>query len=127
MKKVLITGGAGFIGSAVVRQFIDEAEVTVINVDKLTYAGNLDSLPGAMGDTRHVFEQVDICDAKEIARVSTLEHHQGLKVARPEEIAYGQHWIDAAQLEKLVPPLAENGYGQYLMQLLNSPKAPYVR
>jgi len=59
--------------------------------------------------------------------IATLEHRQGLKVACPEEIAYRQHWIDAAQLERLVSPLAKNGYGQYLLQLLNSPKAPYVR
>jgi dTDP-glucose pyrophosphorylase len=71
MKKVLVAGGAGFIGSAVVRQFI-----------------------------------------------ATLEHRQGLKVACPEEIAFRQQWIDAAQLETLAQPLTKNGYGQYLMRVL---------
>jgi len=69
MEKIVVTGGAGFIGSAVVRQFIAETDVTVVNVDKLTYAGNLDSLPGLMEHPRHVLEQVDICDAKELARI----------------------------------------------------------
>jgi len=68
-KTVFVTGGAGFIGSAVVRQLIAETDWRVVNIDKLTYAGNLDSLPGVMGHPRHVFEQVDICDAKEVARL----------------------------------------------------------
>lgn len=68
-KTVLVTGGAGFIGSAVVRQLIAETDWRVINVDKLTYAGNLESLPGLLGDPRHVFEKVDICDAKEVGRL----------------------------------------------------------
>jgi len=50
--------------------------------------------------------------------IATLEHRQGLKVACPEEIAFRQQWIDAAQLEKLALPLAKNGYGQYLMRVL---------
>lgn len=50
--------------------------------------------------------------------IATLENRQGLKVACPEEIAYRQHWIDAAQLEELARPLIKNGYGQYLLQVL---------
>jgi len=50
--------------------------------------------------------------------IATLEHRQGLKVACPEEIAYRQQWIDAAQLERLAQPLTKNGYGQYLMRVL---------
>jgi glucose-1-phosphate thymidylyltransferase len=50
--------------------------------------------------------------------IATLEHRQGLKVACPEEIAFRQHWIDAAQLETLAQPLTKNGYGQYLMRVL---------
>jgi glucose-1-phosphate thymidylyltransferase len=50
--------------------------------------------------------------------IATLEHRQGLKVACPEEIAFRQGWIDAAQLEKLAKPLSKNGYGQYLMRVL---------
>ncbi len=51
--------------------------------------------------------------------IATLENRQGLKVACPEEIAYRQRWIDAAQLERLAQPLAKNGYGRYLLRLLN--------
>jgi len=50
--------------------------------------------------------------------VATIEHRQGLKIACPEEIAFRQGWIDAAQLEALAMPLAKNGYGQYLLQVL---------
>lgn len=69
MKTILVTGGAGFIGSAVVRHLINDTGHTVINVDKLTYAGNLESLTSVSDDPRYQFEKVDICDAKEIARV----------------------------------------------------------
>jgi len=51
--------------------------------------------------------------------IATLENRQGLKVACPEEIAFRQQWIDAEQLERLAQPLLKNGYGKYLMQLLN--------
>ena len=64
-KKLLITGGAGFIGSAVIRHIIDNTNHSVVNVDKLTYAGNLESLVSVENDSRYAFEQVDICDAKE--------------------------------------------------------------
>ncbi len=73
MKTVLVTGGAGFIGSAVVRQFLAQTEVNVVNVDKLTYAANLSSLPGAENHPRYRFERVDICDRAGLARV--FERH----------------------------------------------------
>ncbi|GAB0152967.1 dTDP-glucose 4,6-dehydratase [Marinobacterium sp. BA1] len=60
--KILITGGAGFIGSAVIRHMISNTEHSVINVDKLTYAGNLESLLEASGSDRYEFVQADICD-----------------------------------------------------------------
>ncbi len=50
--------------------------------------------------------------------ISTLQKRQGLQVACPEEIAFAQKWIDAAQIQKLAAPLAKNGYGQYLLGLL---------
>ena len=51
--------------------------------------------------------------------IATLERRQGLKIACPEEIAWRQHWIDAVQLRQLAQPLAKNGYGQYLLRVLN--------
>ena len=68
-KKLLITGGAGFIGSAVIRHIIDNTGHSAINVDKLIYAGNLESLESIKNDVRYTFEQVDICDTNEIKRV----------------------------------------------------------
>lgn len=67
--RVLVTGGAGFIGSAVVRMLVGRGVEAVINVDKLTYAANLDSLKDIAGDSRYHFERVDICDATSLERV----------------------------------------------------------
>ncbi len=72
--KILVTGGAGFIGSAVVRHIINYTQDSVINLDKLTYAGNLESLSGVASNARYAFEQVDICDRSELDRV--FSHHQ---------------------------------------------------
>jgi len=74
MKNILVTGGAGFIGSAVIRQFINDTDCSVINVDKLTYAGNLQSLASISDNLRYRFEQVDICNGGELARV--FREHQ---------------------------------------------------
>ncbi|POT59592.1 dTDP-glucose 4,6-dehydratase [Citrobacter amalonaticus] len=67
--KILITGGAGFIGSAVVRHIIKNTSDTIVNIDKLTYAGNIESLAEISGSDRYFFEHVDICDATEMARI----------------------------------------------------------
>ncbi|WP_165089953.1 dTDP-glucose 4,6-dehydratase [Neisseria yangbaofengii] len=69
MKKILVTGGAGFIGSAVVRHIINNTQDAVVNVDKLTYAGNLESLESVANHARYAFEQVDICDRAALDRV----------------------------------------------------------
>ncbi|WP_411359025.1 dTDP-glucose 4,6-dehydratase [Pseudidiomarina salilacus] len=72
--KILITGGAGFIGSALIRHIIQTTSDSVVNVDKLTYAGNLENLASVQNSSRYRFEQVDICDRAELQRI--FEQHQ---------------------------------------------------
>ena len=72
--KILVTGGAGFIGSAVIRHIINNSQDSVVNLDKLTYAGNLESLIEVSDNERYAFEQVDICNRAELDRV--FKQHQ---------------------------------------------------
>ena len=67
--KILVTGGAGFIGSAVIRHIISNTQDSVINLDKLTYAGNLESLISVSNNERYAFEQVDICHSNDLKKV----------------------------------------------------------
>jgi dTDP-glucose 4,6-dehydratase len=78
--RIIVTGGAGFIGSAVCRHLIKETDAEVVNVDKLTYAGNLDSLRSVSQDERYQFVKADICD--EVA----IEHL--FKAVRPDAVLH---------------------------------------
>lgn len=85
--KILVTGGAGFIGSAVVRHIINNTQDSVVNVDKLTYAGNTESLADVSDSERYIFEHADICDAAAVARI--FAQHQ------PDVV---MHWLLKAML-----------------------------
>jgi len=67
--KIIVTGGAGFIGSSLVRMIINQTDHQVVNIDKLTYAGHVESLKQIEASERYTFEQVDICDTEEINRI----------------------------------------------------------
>ena len=78
MEKILITGGAGFIGSAVIRHIIKNTNFDIVNIDKLTYAGNLESLPDVESNSRYSHEEIDICDSKELSRIFNSYKKNGL-------------------------------------------------
>ena len=69
MKKIIVTGGAGFIGSALIRYLIRETDCTVYNLDKLTYAGNRESLKEVADSPRYSFAHLDICDREGVTRL----------------------------------------------------------
>ena len=70
--KILITGGAGFIGSALIRYLINNTEHSVVNIDKLTYAGNLESLETISNNERYSFEHVDICERRILDNIFSI-------------------------------------------------------
>jgi len=76
--KFLVTGGAGFIGSAVIRYLINDLGFEVVNLDKLTYAGNLESLGDVATSSNYTFEKVDVCDFENVSRV--FNQHQPDKI-----------------------------------------------
>jgi len=67
--EILVTGGAGFIGSALIRYIINKTNDFVINVDKLTYASNLKSLSSVQSNSRYTLEKIDICNKRELKRI----------------------------------------------------------
>ena len=69
--KLIVTGGAGFIGSALIRYLINNTDTIIMNIDKLTYAGNLDSLISVINNPQYNFSQTDICDAQKLQKVFT--------------------------------------------------------
>lgn len=77
---VLITGGAGFIGSAVIRMLLESTSLRIINLDKLTYAGNLSNIPQSESSNRYYFEHADICDRSVLKSI--------LRTYRPDAIMH---------------------------------------
>ena len=106
--KVLVTGGAGFIGSALCRHLISETGHSVVNVDKMTYASTAGSTAALVGHTRYVFEQADITDEDEIARI--LAEH------RPDAIANlaAETHVDRS-ITGAAPFIQTNIVGAYVM------------
>ena len=92
--KILVTGGAGFIGSAVVRHIINHTQDSVINLDKLTYAGNLDSLSSIAHSDRYTFEHADICDRATLDRI--FAQHQPDAVMHLAAESHVDRSIDSA-------------------------------
>jgi dTDP-glucose 4,6-dehydratase len=92
--KFLVTGGAGFIGSALVRHLIADTGDQVVNLDKLTYAGNLESVAGVADDPRYAFEQADVCDAAAVRDV--LARHRPDLVLHLAAESHVDRSIDAA-------------------------------
>lgn len=106
--KVLVTGGAGFIGSAVVRYLVQDLNTYVVNVDKLTYAGNLESIEDIAKSHLYKFEKADICDSKDLGRVFR-EH-------RPDKV---MHLAAESHVDRSIDGPAEfiqsNIIGTYMM------------
>jgi dTDP-glucose 4,6-dehydratase len=75
---IFVTGGAGFIGSAVVRHLLGDTDAFVVNIDKLTYASNLSSIPQAVGNSRYAFAKVDICDSPALHALFDRYQPQGV-------------------------------------------------
>ena len=92
--KILVTGGAGFIGSAVVRHIINNTQDSVINLDKLTYAGNLDSIASVADNERYAFVQADICDRAALDKI--FAEHQPDAVMHLAAESHVDRSIDSA-------------------------------
>ena len=97
--RLLVTGGAGFIGSAVIKKIIRNTNHSVINVDKLTYAANLKSLEEVSDSERYIFEKVDICNFDDLSKTFVkhnpdaiihlaAESHVDKSIKKPEDFIY---------------------------------------
>jgi len=106
--KLLITGGAGFIGSAVVRHVIRDTDWTVANVDKLTYAGNLESLAEARASNRHTHFKADICDRSALDQI--------LREVRPDAVLHlaAESHVDRS-IDGAAPFITTNIVGTYTL------------
>ena len=112
METILVTGGAGFIGSCFVRQCIAEQMVRVVNLDKLTYAGNLDSLGDALDDPRHVFVRGDIVDQATVdSAIAKYEPDGDCPLSRPSRTSIAR---------STAPPSSSRTNVQGTFQLLDA-------
>lgn len=107
-RTIVVTGGAGFIGSALVRHLITHTDSVVVNLDKLTYAGNLDSLQEVSENPRYLFEKADICDASAVCKV-LMEH-------RPDAIIHlaAESHVDRS-IDSAEPFIRTNVLGTFVL------------
>jgi dTDP-glucose 4,6-dehydratase len=105
---ILVTGGAGFIGSALVRLIVNETNRYVANLDKLTYAGSLENVADVSDNGRYSFEQADICDAGAIAAI--FDYHQPAAVVHLAAESHVDRSIDGPR-----PFVESNIVGTYVM------------
>lgn len=105
---IMVTGGAGFIGSAVVRHLVLDQDEAVVNVDKITYAGNLASTAVVMDDDRYAFEQADICDGAAIDRI--------LETYRPKAVLHlaAESHVDRS-IDRPADFIQTNVFGTYTL------------
>jgi dTDP-glucose 4,6-dehydratase len=110
---VVVTGGAGFIGSAVVSMLIQDTTVGVVNVDKLTYAANLRNVESVASSDRYQFVKADICDADTMSAI--FKRHD------PDCVI---HLAAESHVDRSIAgPLSKSPYGQYLVRLLEEEQA----
>ena len=132
MTRLLVTGGAGFIGSNFVHHVLAHTDHHVTVLDKLTYAGNLASLEG-LPDDRFRFVKGDIADAELVdglfadtdavvhfaaEYVRTMQRRTGLSIGVPEEVAWRQGFLTDDDLRERAEKLVKSGYGRYLLDVL---------
>ena len=122
---IFITGGAGFIGSALIRHILTQGADRVLNLDKLSYASNLDSLASVAGNTHYEFVQGDIADRPLVdACLNRFQPDVIIHLAAETHVDRSID-INRHQLQGRAQALAHSHYGQYLLKLAQEAPTPW--